>query len=339
MLFNIYVSDLPDTTSGKYGYADDLAILLRRPSWKKMEEGLKKDLSILVDYLGNLHIQLSVGRTASTAYHLTIIEAKRELNVFVDSKLMVLRQVPKYLGVRLGRMLNFKKHIEKVAGKITFIVSVIHRFAGTAWGSSAKSTNSTQAMIFSGAELCVPVWSRSPHVKKVYVATNSSLRITSGCIKPTPVFHLPLVEGSTLAVLWRKAATLPLTRKVVKHEWLILHYTANNEIPPCRLKSRQSYNRQARDMLCVIPEDRSEDAWNAAAWKQEWEASGPTRVHRHVSDQGEVAHREDLFRKHWATLNRLRTIINDRSLTIINEDVGTSGQWSMWVWRARIDGW
>ena len=28
MLFNIYIYDLPDTTSSKYGYADDLAIML-----------------------------------------------------------------------------------------------------------------------------------------------------------------------------------------------------------------------------------------------------------------------------------------------------------------------
>ena len=37
-------------------------------------------------------------------------------------------------------------------------------------------------------------------------------------------------------------------------------------------------------MLCVIPEGRSNDAWIAATWKQEWEASGPVRVHRHVSE-------------------------------------------------------
>ena len=46
----IYISDLPETTSRKYGYADDLAILLRRPSWKEMEEGLNTDMTILVDY-------------------------------------------------------------------------------------------------------------------------------------------------------------------------------------------------------------------------------------------------------------------------------------------------
>ena len=35
MLFNIYISDLPETTSRKCGYADDLATLMRRPSWNK----------------------------------------------------------------------------------------------------------------------------------------------------------------------------------------------------------------------------------------------------------------------------------------------------------------
>ena len=33
-------------------------------------------------------------------------------------------------------------------------------------------------------------------------------------------------------------------------------------------------------MLSVIPEDRSKDAWIVATWKQEWEASGPTRQAR-----------------------------------------------------------
>ena len=51
----------------------------------------------------------------------------------------------------------------------------------------------------------------------------------------------------------------------------------------------------------------SNDACIAAAWKQEWEASRPTRVHRHISDPGEDVKREDLSQKHWTTLNRLRT--------------------------------
>ncbi len=66
---NIYISDLAETTSRKYGYADDLAILLRRPSWKEIEEGLNKDITILVDYLRYWRLQLSwhTGNTVSAA--------------------------------------------------------------------------------------------------------------------------------------------------------------------------------------------------------------------------------------------------------------------------------
>ena len=38
-----------------------------------------------------------------------------------------------------------------------------------------QSTLPGQALVFSAAEYCSPVWSRSPHVKKVDVAINSSL--------------------------------------------------------------------------------------------------------------------------------------------------------------------
>ncbi len=61
-----------------------------------------------------------------------------------------------------------------------------------------------------------------------------------------------------------------------KHGRHILHDTTKNEVPPCRLKSRQPYNREAQAVLCVIREDRSKDAWIAAAWKQELEASEPS---------------------------------------------------------------
>ena len=162
-------------------------------------------------------------------------------------------------------------------------------------------------MLTTWPSYCAPVWSRSPHVRKIDVAINSSLRTISGCIKPTPVFQLPVLAGIAPAGLRRKAATLALARKAVKHDWHILHDTTKNEVPPCRLKSRKPYNKDAQEMLSVIPEDRSKDAWIAATWKQEWEASGPTRVHRHISDPGEGVKGEDLRRKHWTTLTRLRT--------------------------------
>ena len=109
------------------------------------------------------------------------------------------------------------------------------------------------------------------------------------------MFQLPVLAGIAPAGLRRKGATLALAWKVVKHDWHILHDTTNIEVPPCRLKSRKHYNKEAQEMLSVIPEERSKNAWIAATGKQEWEASGPTRVHRHVSDPGEGVKGEDLI--------------------------------------------
>ena len=243
------ISDLPETTSRKYGYADDLAILLRHPSWTEMEEGLNKNMAILVDYLRKWRLQLSIGKTVSAAYHPNNKEAKRELDVFVDDKRLVCQQAPRYLGVRLDRMMNFKQHLEEVAGKVTPGVALIRRLAGTTWGASAKTLRiSTQALVFPAAEYCAPVWSRSPHVKKGDVAINSSLRTISGCLKPTPVLQLPVLAGIAPAGLRRKAATLALARKAVKHDWHIRHNTTENEVPPCRLKSRKPYNKEAQEL-------------------------------------------------------------------------------------------
>ena len=83
-------------------------------------------------------------------------------------------------------------------------------------------------------------------------------------------------------------------------------------------------------MLSVIPEDRSKDAWIAATWKQEWEASGTTRLHRHVLDPGEGVKGEELSRKHVLDGDDPKQTANwGRSIQSFHEEVGTGGQCSM----------
>ena len=79
-------------------------------------------------------------------------------------------------------------------------------------------------------------------------------------------------------------------------------------------------------MLAVIQGDRSNEAWIAASWKQEWEASGPTRVHRHVSDPGEGVEGDDLCREHWTDSIQ---IMNWARWLQIHEEVRTDEQFSM----------
>ena len=74
-------------------------------------------------------------------------------------------------------------------------------------------------------------------------------------------------------------------------------------------------------MACVIPGDRSKDAWIAAAWKQKREVFGPTRVHRNVSDSGEDFKGKDLSRKHWSKLMWTRTASSGFSCCRGNADI------------------
>ena len=62
LLLNIYIHDLADTISWKYGY-NDLAILTAHPEWKKIESILSQDMSTLALYLRQWQLKLSEGKT------------------------------------------------------------------------------------------------------------------------------------------------------------------------------------------------------------------------------------------------------------------------------------
>ena len=282
--------------------------MLRQPTWSAVELGLNQDMGILAAYMRKWRLQLSTGKTVSAAYHLCNREAKRELSVSIDNKRLEHQPAPKYLGVRLDRTLSYKQHLEEVRAKVTARVSLIRRLAGTTWGASARTLRiSTQALVFSAAEYCAPVWCRSPHVKKIDPVINNALRIITGCLKPTPVSYLPVLAGIAPAGLRREAATLALARKAQEHDWHILHETTTKAATPSRLKSRHPYNRRAQEMLGSIPEDLSTRAWLATSWKQEWESAELTRLHYHIQDPGDGVEGEHLPHRHWTLLNRLRT--------------------------------
>ena len=119
-----------------------------------------------------------------------------------------------------------------------------------------------------------------------------------------------------------------LARKAVKHDWHILHDTTKNEVPPCRLNSRKLYNKEAQEMLSVIPEDRSKDAWIAATWKQAWEAmiqthsSTPLCVGPRRERQGRISEPK--------TMDDSKPTANwGWSVQSIHEEVGAGGQCGM----------
>ena len=99
LLFNIYTYDLPSMISRKFAYADDLALLHSSGNWKDLEGTLSQDMSTLSAYLQTWRLKLNHTKTVTAAFHLNNREAKRELKVYNNGRLLPFCPIPTYLGV------------------------------------------------------------------------------------------------------------------------------------------------------------------------------------------------------------------------------------------------
>ena len=110
LVFNIY--NLPPITSKKYVYPDDLPIFCSLGDWKVLERTLSEDMTTLFAYLHTWRLKLSHAKTVTAAFHLYNREAKRELKIKNNGKILPFCPVPTYLGVKLDRALTHRHYLE-----------------------------------------------------------------------------------------------------------------------------------------------------------------------------------------------------------------------------------
>ena len=81
LLFNIYVSDMPNTTTRKFACADDIALATQGTSMNVLSNSLTADLKVINDYLAYWRLRLNTAKITVTAFHLNNSLAKAELQV------------------------------------------------------------------------------------------------------------------------------------------------------------------------------------------------------------------------------------------------------------------
>ena len=209
LLFNIYTNDLPSIISRKFVYADDLALLHSSGNWKYLEGTLSQDMSTLSLYLQTWKLKLSHTKTVTAAFHLNNQEAKRELKVYNNSRLLPFCPTPTYLGVKLDRSLTFCHYLVVLHKKLSSSVTLLRQLMGWGWGAGAKTLCiATLSLVYSTAEYCAPVWCHSAHTRLIDSVLNDALCIVTGCLRPTPTDHLPVLSGIQPAELCQMGATL-----------------------------------------------------------------------------------------------------------------------------------
>jgi len=88
------------------------------------------------------------------------------------------------MGVALDRILFFREHLTKTAGKLKKRNNLLTKLAGSSWGANAETLRtSAMALCYSVAEYCAPVWSRSSYTGLADVQLNSTMRLISGTLR------------------------------------------------------------------------------------------------------------------------------------------------------------
>ena len=181
---------------------------------------------------------------------------------------------------------------------------------GLGWGAGAKTLRiATLSLVYSAAEYCAPVWCCSAHTCLMDNVLNDALHMVTGCLRPTPTDHLPVLSGIQPAELRRMGATLSLAHRKSLDPDHILYGLLSGSSDTCqvRLRSRRSFVPAARNLLDNIARlgIRASECTNYK-WKTEY-CEGASRLRDFVPETGARPVRMGLPRAAWVKLNRLRT--------------------------------
>ena len=227
LLFNIYIADMPETISAKFGYADDWAIAHQSDKIHSLNSVLGYDLDILKTYFDRWYLKMNLEKTVATMFHMSTNFHDKELEVRVGDRTLKHATNPKYLGLVLDRGLNYRKHVEAMTRKVNKRVHLLKRLAGTTWGAcSTLLRQAVLALCYSPAEYCAPAFARCAYTSTLDTGLNKALRVVTGSLKSTPTQWLPVM-----------AAIQPphIRRETMTQKWVEASKKADVDIPLTQL--------------------------------------------------------------------------------------------------------
>lgn len=248
---------------------------------------------------------MNPSKTICSSFHLANRLASRELSVYHENVRIKHESISKYLGVSLDRSLSFRKHLEQTAGKIHARNNLLRNLASHKWGASFNVLRSSSlALCFSVAEYCSPVWTRSASTSLVDTALHSTMRLISGCIKPTPTPQLAILSGIAPPDIRRKELCFKLVERARVDQTHLLHHLTQESNFRTRLK-RQHIANHLRDTW-KDARGSSPSALSLREWTDQW-ATQDCRLQQFIRQPTKYPPGCDLPRSAWVQLNRLRT--------------------------------
>ena len=167
----------------------------------------------------------------------------------------------------------------------------------------------TLSIVYSTAEYCAPVWCRSAHTRLIDSVLNDALRIVTGCLRPTPTDHLPVLSGIQPAELRQLGATLSLAHRgsLDPDHMLYGFLSKSSDTRQVRLRSRRPFVPAARNLLDNLARlGIRASEWTNHKWKTEYYENA-SRLCAFVPETGARPVGIGLPRAAWVKLNSLWT--------------------------------
>ena len=111
--------------------------------------------------------------------------------------------------------------------------------AVSSWGAYTSTLRTgVLALVYSAAEFASPAWCRSTHTRKLDVALNDTMRIITGCMRPTETTFLPVLAGITPLDIRREACVARITATAKNNSDHLLHHKVTAVDAACLQKTR-----------------------------------------------------------------------------------------------------
>ena len=245
-----------------------------------MEETLRQDMSTLSAYLQTWRLKLSHTKTVTAAFHINKREAKRELKVYnnnftvlFNNKNFTVLFNPYLSWGKTGQIAHVLSPSSGIVQKTIARVTLLRRLVCSGWSAGAKTLRiPTLSLVYLTAEYCTLVWCRSAHTRFIDSVLNDALRLVTGCLRPTPMDHLPVLSGIQSAELRGMGARLSLAHHGSLDPDHILYglLSGFSDTGQVRLRSRRPFVPAGRNLLENISKlGIRASEWTNHKWKTE----------------------------------------------------------------------
>ena len=148
----------------------------------------------LSTYLQTWRLKRSHTKLVMAAFHLNNRDAKHELKVYNNDRLLPFCPSPTW--GKTEQIAHVLSPFNGITQKLSLCITLLERLVVSGWGAGVKTLcTAALSLVYSTAEYCPSVWCHSTHICLIDSVLNDAMPIVTGPLCPTPTDHLPIILG------------------------------------------------------------------------------------------------------------------------------------------------